>query len=101
MPRLAPRTGDSQDTASMAERIRLVDWRLTSLGALSDWPPPLRVTADLMLSCCRPMCLSWGDEQITIYNDAYRPILEGKPDALGRPFPDVWADAWPLLGPVV
>ncbi len=34
------------------------------------------------------------------YNDAYAPVLGRRhPDALGRPAPEVWSEAWPTVGP--
>jgi len=85
----------------MSERVRHFDWAATSLGPLADWPASLRVATDMILASHFPKCLVWGHERITLYNDAFRPILGQKPEALGRPFHDVWAEAWQTLGPVV
>jgi len=85
----------------MSERVRQFDWSATPLGAIDRWPASLRVAADMILSSHFPKALVWGQEQVTIYNDAFRPILGQKPEALGRPFPEVWAEAWDALGPVV
>lgn len=48
-----------------------------------------------------PGAIVWGDSLTTIYNDAFLPILGAKPEALGRSFSDVWAEAWPQIGPFV
>jgi two-component sensor histidine kinase len=42
----------------------------------------------------------WGPSLTTIYNDAFRPILGNKPEALGRSFRDIWAEAWDVLAPI-
>ena len=47
-----------------------------------------------------PKAVTWGREFITIYNDAFRPILGDKPEALGRPFGEVWAEVWDQIGPI-
>ncbi|TNC13800.1 PAS domain S-box protein [Methylobacterium terricola] len=53
-----------------------------------------------MLNSAFPTYLAWGPDLISFYNDAYRPILGIKPEALGRPFPEVWREAWDQIGPV-
>jgi PAS domain S-box-containing protein len=47
-----------------------------------------------------PACIVWGSDLITIYNDAFRPILGAKPEALGRPFNEVWSEAWDEIAPI-
>ncbi|WP_230532160.1 HWE histidine kinase domain-containing protein [Microvirga roseola] len=47
-----------------------------------------------------PTFLVWGPELTAFYNDAYRPILGIKPDALGRPFREIWSEAWDVIGPI-
>ena len=46
------------------------------------------------------MLALWGPELVQFYNDAFRPILGSKPEALGRSFADVWAEAWEEIGPI-
>ncbi|TGD97657.1 PAS domain S-box protein [Methylobacterium nonmethylotrophicum] len=53
-----------------------------------------------MLNSAFPTYLAWGRDLISFYNDAYRPILGIKPEALGRPFPEVWGESWDQIGPV-
>ncbi|GLS55045.1 hypothetical protein GCM10007886_32290 [Methylobacterium gregans] len=53
-----------------------------------------------MLNSAFPTYLAWGPELISFYNDAYRPILGTKPEALGRPFSEVWSEAWEQIGPI-
>ncbi|QHJ00250.1 PAS domain-containing protein [Xylophilus rhododendri] len=85
----------------MSEQVRQFDWSQTSLGAIETWPACLRIACDMILASHFPKCLLWGPDRITIYNDAFRPILGQKPEALGRSFADVWHEAWDTLEPVV
>ena len=49
-----------------------------------------------------PLLLWWGPEYISIYNDAYRPILGTKhPQAVGKPFREVWREIEHILGPLI
>lgn len=84
----------------MGVRVGVHDWAATPLGPLSTWPASLRIAAGMVLSSRFPACLVWGPELISLYNDAFVPILGAKPDALGRPFNEVWHEAWPLIGPI-
>jgi len=85
----------------MAARVRDFDWTQTSLGPIAEWSPTLRIVVDMMLSSHFPKCLCWGPDLISLYNDAYRPILGAKPEALGRPFGEVWSEAWDEIAPIV
>jgi hypothetical protein len=49
-----------------------------------------------------PLLLWWGPRYISIYNDAYRPVLGTKhPWALGRPVSEVWGEIWSVLKPLI
>lgn len=85
---------------AMGSAIRAFPWSDSPLGPTEGWPPVLKTTVALMLASQFPKCLMWGPELTTIYNDAFRPILGDKPEALGRPFSEVWAEAWPTVGPI-
>ncbi|MCO7634841.1 response regulator [Pseudomonas guariconensis] len=78
----------------MAERIRHHDWAATPLGALDTWPHVLQTSVALCLTSRFPQAVLWGQELITLHNDAFSEILGEKPSALGRPFSDVWQEAW-------
>ncbi len=84
----------------VAVRIREQAWTPTPLGPIEAWPSALRYTLSSMLNSAFPTYLAWGPDLISFYNDAYRPILGIKPEALGRPFPEVWEEAWEQIGPV-
>ncbi|MFS2008628.1 PAS domain-containing protein [Azospirillum sp. CT11-132] len=85
----------------MGRRMRAMDWSATPLGPAEDWPQSLRTIVNLMLTSSFPMFAVWGPQLTFLYNDSYRPILGDKPEALGRPFAEVWADIWPDLTPLV
>jgi len=85
---------------SMADLVRTFDWGATSLGPIEGWCSTLRTTVELMLSSRFPKCLFWGPELICIYNDAYRPMLGSKPEALGKPVQISWPEVWPDLKPI-
>lgn len=83
-----------------ADKIRCIDWSRTDLGPLDDWPAALKTVVGLMLGSRFPKALVWGPSLTTIYNDAFAPILGDKPEAMGRPFNEVWSEAWNSIGPI-
>src|SRR3712207_5335239 len=86
----------------MGELIRAYDWSATPLGPPESWPQSLRTAVSIMLNSKHQMFMAWGPELTSLYNDAYRPILGARlPGSLGRPFPEIWADIWPSIGPLV
>lgn len=84
-----------------AEYIRRFDWSSTSLGPLEDWPISLKTNVGTILTSAIPAAVVWGPDYITLHNDAFRTILGDKPVAIGRPYPEVWADIWDEIGPMV
>lgn len=88
------------DGGAMGERVRRFDWSSTPLGPLPRWPAALKIAVSMVLSSNFPQALVWGSELITIYNDAFAPILGKKHDCLGRSFADIWAEAWHEIGPI-
>jgi PAS domain S-box-containing protein len=84
----------------MAARIRAHDWAATPLGRIAGWPAALRLAVGTILDSPFPMAVVWGAALTTLYNDAFRPILGAKPEALGRGFDAVWREAWPAIGPL-
>lgn len=83
----------------MADKIRNYDWAHHPLGPIDQWSMALRFAVETVLSSRFPKTLAWGDGLFTIYNDAFRPILGQKPEALGRPFSEVWAEVWTEVQP--
>lgn len=84
----------------MAEAIRSHDWSPSPLGSIANWPTALKVAVGMMVNSHFPKCIFWGRELISIYNDAYRPMLGAKPEALGLPFREVWPEVWGELRPI-
>lgn len=93
--------GFLQGGGAIAEAIAAYPWERSALGAIDEWPSALRSALSLVLNSKFPQAIGWGAELVTFYNDAFRPILGGKPEALGRSFREVWAEAWPTLEPIV
>ena len=84
----------------MAERVDAFDWSATALGPRAGWPPELETFVRNILESGFPAAIVWGKDLVTIYNDAFRPILGSKPEALGRSFAEVWAEAWDNIAPI-
>ena len=82
---------------TMGARIRAYDWSASPLGPSETWPQPLRITLGNMLHSKFPTYLVWGPELITFYNDAYLPLRGRRPEALGRPLPQAWAEIWDIV----
>lgn len=88
-------------TGEMGALMRSTDWTQTPLGPVDQWSTSLKTMLGVLLSNRFPMALCWGPQLLSLYNDAYRPILgEKHPSALGRPFGEVWNEIWHLLGPL-
>ena len=86
----------------MGALMRQFDWSHSGIGAPGTWSPALRTTVRILLANRFPMLLWWGPDYISIYNDAYRPILGGKhPWGLGLPVRECWAEIWEVLKPLI
>ncbi|MDT8757914.1 PAS domain-containing protein [Sphingomonas psychrotolerans] len=85
----------------MGDAVRGFAWHTTPLGPPERWPAELQAAVAWGLESQFPMALVWGPGQVTIYNDAFRPILGNKPEALGRSFAETWAEVWHAVGPLV
>ena len=78
------------------------DWSASPLGAPATWPQSLRSVVGLLLGSKFPMFVAWGAELGFLYNDAYAEILGAKhPTALGGRFPNIWAEIWPDISPLI
>ncbi|WP_455917801.1 response regulator [Pseudomonas cerasi] len=89
-----------QGSSDMAERVRQHDWASTPLGPLEHWPDVLKTTVALCFASSFPQSISWGPHLITLYNDAFVPILGDKPYSLGRPFSETWREVWDEVSPI-
>ena len=86
----------------MGELMRSFDWSQTALGPTGQWPQSLRTAVSICLNSRFPMILG-GPELTVLYNDGYIPILGQKHPqrALGLPGQEVWAEVWPVVGPLL
>ena len=72
--------------------IKPFDWAKTPIGPIAGWTPSLRMSIRLLLANRFPLLLWCGPRCISIYNDAYRPVLGTKHRwALGKPVATVGA----------
>jgi PAS domain S-box-containing protein len=86
----------------MGTLMRSINWSETPLGDVATWEQSLCSAISILLASKTQICLFWGSELITIYNDAYCPILASKhPWALGRPAHQVWSETWNTLQPLL
>lgn len=76
-------------------RLRAVDWSRSPLGRPERWPDNLKTAIGLLLSSCTQICLFWGADLVTFYNDAYSPLIGNRhPAALGRPTAEDAGPRW-------
>ena len=86
----------------MCARIRDFDWAKTPLGPRETWSPAPRMMVPFLLANRFPLLLWWGPHYVSIYNDAYRPVLGDKhPRALGQPASECWREIWDVLEPLI
>jgi len=71
-----------------------VNWADTAMGPRSAWPEELDQVWALILHARQPMVVAWGSQRAMLYNQAFAPIAEGKPLALGQPMGDIFFEAW-------
>jgi len=86
----------------IGKMLRSPAFHASGIGPVDRWPASLRYYADAMLNSRHAKCIAWGPDLAFIYNDAYVPIFEERhPQALGRPFREVWSDIWQQFEPIV
>ena len=87
---------------SMGAAIRAFDWARTPLGPNAHWPSELKTAVGLMLGASQPVCIAFGPELTSLYNDGYLAIVGDKhPDGLGAPYASLWAEIWEEFAPIV
>jgi PAS domain S-box-containing protein len=84
----------------MGARIKAHDWSSSPLGPIDTWPQPLRIMLGTLLASKFPGYIAWGPDLISLYNDAYLPMLGEKHDALGKPLREVWPEIWDEIVPI-
>jgi hypothetical protein len=105
---MAERRADQQnslaflDGGEMGPLIRATDWSKTPIGAVENWSQSLRTMVSFLLANRFPLLLWWGPQYISIYNDAYRPILGNKhPRSMAQPVEECWSEIWHILKPLI
>lgn len=85
----------------MGELMRHHGWIGSVLGVPDQWPQPLKTLVGILLAAEQPMFVAWGADRILLYNDGYAPMLADRhPDAIGRPFFEVWPEVREELTPL-
>ncbi|WP_312203158.1 ATP-binding protein [Anaerospora hongkongensis] len=88
--------------SEMAALMDKIDWTLTEMGPVTDWPEDLRTALTICLGSKFPMAIWWGKNYTMFYNDAYRPMLglSKHPYYLGMSGKDCWSEIWHILSPM-
>ncbi|MEH0840848.1 SpoIIE family protein phosphatase [Micromonospora sp. CPCC 205711] len=86
----------------MGRRLREFDWTASPIGTPDTWPPALCHAVSMVLASRSQMVLFWGEDQLALYNDAYRPTIGDKhPDVIGQPAREHWVETWDVLRPLL
>ncbi len=94
--------GFLSEGSEISALIHAKDWSQTPLGPIGTWSVSLRMMVSFLLANRFPLLLWWGPQFISIYNDAYRPILGNKhPKSMGQPVSECWAEIWDILKPLI
>ncbi|USW57431.1 Putative PAS domain, signal transduction response regulator, receiver domain, CheY-like superfamily [Septoria linicola] len=93
---------DRKGLSPYVKFIRNFDWASTPLGPMSSWCDTLRHHMLSMMANPDPRLIVWGDDMTFVYNEACVPIFGDKhPECLGQNVKSVFAEAWPVVGPVI
>jgi hypothetical protein len=87
-------SGRSQNRQIISGTCRMYDDQVwTSLGPIENWSYDLRAMANLVMGSPHPCAMYWGDDYITIYNEAYV-LLAGEkhPALMGMSFKQAWQE---------
>ena len=91
-----------QSSLNCRDLLAASDWTRITAGAPEALASSFLTHVDMVLDSMQPMFVAWGEDLVFIYNDAYAPILGAKhPEAMARPFRQVWNDIWPQISPLV
>ncbi|POS87594.1 hypothetical protein EPUL_001719, partial [Erysiphe pulchra] len=85
----------SANISNHIQFIRSMEWASTALGPIKNWNAHLRTISNLVMCSPHPTAMYWGDDLITIYNEAYIMIAGKKhPEIMGQKFKDAWPELW-------
>lgn len=90
-----------ENSAALPRHIQFaksIDWSKTALGPMEDWGFDLRAMCNLIMGSPHPAAMYWGEEMVTIYNEAYI-LLAGQkhPKLMGQRYEDAWKEIWPEI----
>lgn len=91
-----------KDCGDNGRKIFHRDWSDSTLGPLTKWPVILQTSLLTCLESRFPMGINWGNELIHLYNDAAKPIVEGREEnsTLGKPINEVYPEIWQIIEPM-
>jgi PAS domain S-box-containing protein len=93
---------ESFPSPTVSELVQTYEWVATPIGLPATWPRALKTVIDIAISSRQPMFVAWGKELTFLYNDTYAGILGNKhPEALGRPFQQIWPEIWDDIKPLI
>ncbi|KAI9753971.1 MAG: hypothetical protein M4579_004931 [Chaenotheca gracillima] len=72
-----------------------IDWASTSLGPMEDWSNTLRSMCNLIMASPHPAAMYWGEDLVSIYNEAYIQLAGQKhPQLMGSSYRVAWSEIW-------
>jgi PAS domain S-box-containing protein len=78
--------------------ISSINWGSTPLGTFRTWPSGLKTSLAICLASRLPLAILWGPDHITLYNDAFSPLLGDKhPQSMGRRGRECWTGNWHFM----
>lgn len=88
-------------SGEMAQRMAAHPWHDSVLGVPAGWPQALRTAVSILLRSKYPMLLTWGEDLVMLYNDAFIPTLgEKHPRALGDRLAEQFSEIWEEIRPL-
>lgn len=80
---------------------RSIDWGSTPLGRIEEWSQELRSMCNLIMASPHPAAMYWGDDLVSIYNEAYI-LLAGQkhPRIMGQMYREAWPEIWEDIEPI-
>jgi len=92
-----------QGGGEMGSLMRDKDWNHSALGNPENWSIQLKQITATILNSPSPMLICWSKKYIQLYNDAFRPILNGskRQDILGISAKESYIDIWETLQPLL
>ncbi|CAG8446791.1 3528_t:CDS:10, partial [Scutellospora calospora] len=97
---LTPSGNIKNEKSAYINMVYNYDWSSTLLGPMDSWEPTLKIATNLCLQSAFPSCIylhpsSW----ISLYNEAWIPIVKARHPAIGKTFKEVWPEAYDIVIP--